>query len=338
MDRDWSAKQVLLGIYLLVVGILLVWLLLKFWPTPLGEPSGAWDKQESVLKYKFQVNDETRFLLLVVLVGALGSYVHAATSFVTYTGTRSFVDSWTWWYILRPCIGMALALVFYLVIRGGFLALSNTSDTEIDLLSLYGMTGIAGLVGLCSKQASDKLREVFDSLFTTGPGKGDEARTDKLGEQLPVEKVMIPHSKMTKIDITDERPEDAVTISELLGLLKGIVTRIPVLDKGGIVKYVIHESLLFKFVAEESLKAAEKNEVFAPANLTLEQFLGSSEMRKLVSGSMAFVPLKATLAEAKAAMMKKDKCRDVFVTESGGQDEPVKGWLTNIEIERYCRT
>ena len=42
--------------------------------------------------------------------------------------------------------------------------------------------------------------------------------------------------------------------------------------------------------------------------------------------------------ELPRAMMKKDKCRDVFVTEAGGKDEPVKGWLTNIEIERYCRT
>ena len=66
-----------------------------------------------------------------------------------------------------------LAVVFYLAVRGGLLAVS-TSTGEI---SPYGIGAIAALVGMFSKQAADKLQEVFDTLFKSA---GDSTRTDKL--------------------------------------------------------------------------------------------------------------------------------------------------------------
>lgn len=81
--------------------------------------------------------------------------------------------SWTWWFILRPFIGMPLALIFYFVVRGGFFTLA--ADT--NAVSSFGIAGLAGLVGMFSKQAIEKLREIFEDIFKiTKP----DQRTDKL--------------------------------------------------------------------------------------------------------------------------------------------------------------
>lgn len=330
-----SGTKTLLGIYLIVLPVLLLGLLLKFWPTPFGVAPEQWDTTEVFLTYVFDLDMQTRFLLVVLLVAGLGSYVHAATSFATYIGNRSFVDSWTWWYILRPPIGVALAMVFYFLIRGGLLVFAD--QIEVDMKDLYAMAGLAGLVGACSKPAGDKLQEIFNNLFRTQQGAGDDARKDKLGEQLPVKEVMIPVNKITKIDITAEKPENKVTVAEFHDLFKGVVTRIPVFDAEGRAKYVIHESVLFKFIANQVRTAPGKDQPFDPTKITLAEFLDAEGVRALVAESMVFVPVTAKLGEAREAMMKKENCRDAFVTTKGTREERVLGWLTNIEIERYCR-
>lgn len=72
---------------------------------------------------------------------------------------------------------MSLALVFYFVIRGGFL---TTSGGAKDI-NPYGIAALAGLVGMFSKQATDKLSEVFGTLFRAAAGEGDEKRSGSLG-------------------------------------------------------------------------------------------------------------------------------------------------------------
>jgi hypothetical protein len=119
---------------------------------------------------------DERLLLLVMVAGILGSFIHGATSLADYVGNETFSRRWTWFYLLRPVIGMALALVFYFVIRGGFLT-TNVGATDINP---YGIAALAGMVGMFSKQATDKLSEVFSTLFKSGSGEGDEKRSDPL--------------------------------------------------------------------------------------------------------------------------------------------------------------
>jgi len=77
--------------------------------------------------------------------------------------SRAFVP----WYIGRPVMGMLLGLVFYFVIKGGLWALVPVDGDPGDTLNLYGLAGIGSLVGLFSKDAIEKLREVFHTLFST---------------------------------------------------------------------------------------------------------------------------------------------------------------------------
>jgi len=155
-----------IGLYIVVLNLLLLYLLLKIWPGTVPIASSAqvqlgWGRWTEITLWL-----ETRYLLIVLVSAALGSYVHLATSFADFLGNRKLVASWAWWYLLRPFIGMALAVVLYFVIRGGLVSgPSSTSGAEI--LSPYGVAALAGMCGLFSKQATDKLREIFENLFRT---------------------------------------------------------------------------------------------------------------------------------------------------------------------------
>lgn len=146
---------------------------------------GGWVRLESTW--------EERLLLLVIVSGALGSYIHAATSFADYVGNKKFRMSWRWWYWLRPFIGIALALVLYFVARGGFLLLVSGGQPSADDINPFGIGALAGLVGMFSKQATDKLDEVFSTLFKAAPGRGDDKRGDSLSGA-PTPQTLAPDS------------------------------------------------------------------------------------------------------------------------------------------------
>lgn len=129
-----------------------------------------------------KVIPSTALLLLVMIAGALGSMVHAATSFGDYVGNRRFYSSWVVWYLLRLIVGVLLALLLYFAVRGGFFS-GNAQSTSVNP---YGIAALAGLGGLFSKQATDKLREVFETMFRVSKTGGDAQRKDDLANPAPV--------------------------------------------------------------------------------------------------------------------------------------------------------
>jgi hypothetical protein len=174
MASSW--EKVALAAYLCVIAALLMYFVIRLWPEA-ATPGGAWNRQVLVFWSSTpiqDVSDDMRLLLLVIVAGGLGSFIHAATSFVDYVGNRRFVRSWMLWYVMRPLIGSALALVLYVAVRGGLLTATAGSQS----VSPFGVAAIAGLAGMFSKQATDKLNEMFTTLFKTS--EGDAARKDKL--------------------------------------------------------------------------------------------------------------------------------------------------------------
>lgn len=151
------------GAYLIALNLVMLYLLFRLWPSQFPLKSEAIAVRLLPGAPELYLGIETRYLLLVVVVWALGSYIHLATSFADYLGNRQFVSSWSWWYILRPFIGMALAIMVYFAARGGLIAGASGAEN----LSPYGVAALAGLAGMFSKQATDKLRETFEELFRT---------------------------------------------------------------------------------------------------------------------------------------------------------------------------
>jgi hypothetical protein len=192
MDNDGLAPRVtriLLGIFFIVLPVALVIMLYGIWPCGPSVP-GHNDAPAPFFGTTWNPVLDHRLMLVVLTTGALGSYVHAATSYASYVGNGQLHQTWVWWYVLRGVIGSVLALVFYFVIRGGLL----TANGGAADLNPFGVAAIAGLVGMFSKQATDKLRETFDNLFRTAPGTGDAQRADKLRPVPPEILQIIPQT------------------------------------------------------------------------------------------------------------------------------------------------
>jgi hypothetical protein len=312
-----------------------------------GEPAGSssvevvTSAEEKPRAMQTHEGREARVIWLVILVGALGSYVHVASSFVTFVGNRKLIQSWLWWYVLRPFVGAALAVIFYFVIRAGLITIV-ADEPEINL---FGAVAIAALTGMFSKNAIDKLGEVFQTVFKTKPRTGgDDVRKDKLASLTPVTEAMIPAHCITSCTLpADEGDgenlitgESKVKINDLLKLAIGVVTRIPILTKDRTVKYVIHASMLYKYVAKKCTEACPVGGAgFDSQALNLQDFLEFERMKDLVVGTLVYVDCDAMVTEAKEKMDKQPNCQDVIVTKTGRSDEPILGWLTNIDIARY---
>lgn len=342
MNQEKSRKEMILpspkftwviGVYLILIATALIYFIFQLWPHFTIDDKGKilYDKALCLFGQRLTIENESRWILIVLLTGALGSYVHAATSFVTFVGNRSLVMSWTWWYILRPFIGSSLALIFYFVIRGGLLS----TGTDAANVSIFGIAAVSGMVGMFSKQATDKLREVFDTLFKTKAGQGDDARADKLGDKIPVKDKMVLPDMMKTFVLPEGKPTSEIKLKEMYDLMKGSITRLPVLDSNKVVKYIIHQSMLYKFFADRSLNV---NETTAdPAEVSFEDFLNDGQIKELISESIVFISQKATMGEAKEKMEAVKNCQDVFVTENGKSTEPILGWLTNVEIGKHLK-
>lgn len=128
-----------------------------------------------------RISREIDLLLLVILAGALGSFLHMAQSFSDFAGNQTLKSSWNWWYALRPFVGSILALLIYAVIRGGLItAASLPAGFDASGFNPYGLIGGAALAGMFSKAATQKLGDVFDTLFQSS--KAAETK-DKLTTQ-----------------------------------------------------------------------------------------------------------------------------------------------------------
>jgi hypothetical protein len=149
--------------------------------TQTEEQREQWAPCASIRPFReeFPLAADVRLLILVLLAGGLGAYVHAGQSYASYMGNREFKKQWTWWYILRIPVGSVLALFVYFTARGGLIT-GTTPTSRTDDVNIFGIMAIAALSGLFSKQVIDKLAEVFDNFFRSEQNAG---RKDKMADQ-----------------------------------------------------------------------------------------------------------------------------------------------------------
>jgi hypothetical protein len=172
-----------LGVFLAGMVVGCMYLLVALWPAV--EAATAEPPTTTVVHlfgFPWRPTPEVVLLLLVAFSSALGGSLHAAISFTDYVGNRRLATSWIWWYVLRVHLGTALAVLFYFALRGGLFSAS----TPTNVINPFGIAALAGLVGLFHKQATDKLRELFDTMFRTAPGQGDDQRGDSIVNPSPV--------------------------------------------------------------------------------------------------------------------------------------------------------
>ena len=151
----------LIGIFYIILIIALGLLVYMLWPQYVTENNESkYVAATSVFGIELDLSLEQRTVILVLITGAIGSFIHSAGSFTNFVGEQRLESTWIWWYILRPFVGVSVAFVFYLVFRGGLL-----TDTHAENLNIYGILTLAALSGLFSDRATLKLKEVFDTMF-----------------------------------------------------------------------------------------------------------------------------------------------------------------------------
>lgn len=171
--RDIVAASTVL---LLLTAALLVVLVQVWPPAPEVSPDGrtrlpARDTTVHLFGWSPRVSRETCLFVVVLAAGALGAIVHALRSLYWYVGNRALRRSWLMMYLTLPLVGALLGLVVYLVLRGG---LTSPTGAATDI-NPYGVTAIAALVGLFSRETAEKLRGVFAALLAPAPAGRDQA-------------------------------------------------------------------------------------------------------------------------------------------------------------------
>lgn len=174
---DWKKGEfwlaVVLVIYLLVIGIGAAALVTINLPTESGgQAVFANDGKGGIVFVPLGAlrSPDQGLALLALFAGIAGSFIHAAQSLSSYIGNKTFKVSWTTWYFLRPWIGGVLGIALYFAIRAGVVSGATTVNPYVVVA--FGILG-----GWFSKTTTDKLQEVFGTLFKTDQ---DEQRLDKL--------------------------------------------------------------------------------------------------------------------------------------------------------------
>lgn len=105
--------------------------------------------------------------LIMFFAGGVGSSVGTIRAYLKHACERRDFDAvYSPWYILRLLTGGLLGLIFYFALRGGLLFLTvNNAEVALESLNVWSLAAIGSLVGLFSKYALEKLREVFVILF-----------------------------------------------------------------------------------------------------------------------------------------------------------------------------
>jgi len=112
--------------------------------------------------------------LIVLFAGMIGAIVRALIYLCWRAGTEKFSITWSWYYLFQPFIGAAMAIVVYVVIRGGF------NGGAIGKGNIYAFAAVAFLTALFSDNAMAKLKLIAESLLVKGDPrpKTDDKKKD----------------------------------------------------------------------------------------------------------------------------------------------------------------
>jgi len=172
------AGIVLLALVILGLLAFAVYCLIAVWPV---QPGVTGSTVSYVAGIRLNLDQEHRLFVVVAVTGALGGLIHSARSLYAYVGDRALLRSWLLFYLSLPFIGAGLAVLFYLILRGGLI---TGSAAEVNF---FGFAAISALVGLFTPEAALKLQEIFTTLLVSTPQERDQLPpgTDSTGEVSP---------------------------------------------------------------------------------------------------------------------------------------------------------
>jgi hypothetical protein len=146
-------------------------------------------------------------------------------------------------------------------------------------------------------------------------------------EKTKVSDAMRPVDKIVALRTKD--PDNAIKLKDqMLDKMSDDKSRLPVLTDNGVVRYIVHRSVIDRFIATRATAGAKPEEI---AELTLADLVAQADVKSAVT-AFGVVGPDDSLALVKQKLDAEPKCQDVFVTEGGQRDKPIRGWLTNNAV------
>jgi len=151
--------------------------------------------------------------------------------------------------------------------------------------------------------------------------------------QKSVESIMYTPYAMTIFKIPDGQKVEEIKMSELKEKLTTYkASRLPIVDAQNRILYMIHESKINKYLMDSTE---------LPLALTLGKFLEDHSERGYTfqeDDTFVIVPQNISIDQAKTKLQEcGSHCKDIFVTQSGSQDEPMIGWIPNVHLLEYLQ-
>lgn len=172
----------------------------------------------------------------------------------------------------------------------------------------------------------DLVRSISQRLSSTSVG-------EKMMPVGAIVKVAIPDGK----SIEDLSLKDINDLFDKAGANGQKISRLMIVDSKGACVAMLHRSIWMEML-NTGAKEAQPVNVAADTlakvlPLKYESRVGST-FKDFITKTIAHVAQDRTVADAKAAMEAKPHCQDVIITGTGKENEPVQGWISNVDISR----
>jgi len=152
--------------------------------------------------------------------------------------------------------------------------------------------------------------------------------TPKTKGENSVDKIMITPYAMTTFKMKNNTI-DNIKIGELKEQCKIYdVSRLPILNSQNQIRYMIHRSRMDSYLLNND------NNI----NLSLKDFLEfNNQMDNENDDSRRFIIISKyiTIEEAQRKLQECKKCKDIFITATGKQDEEMLGWIPDVHLLEY---
>lgn len=117
--------------------------------------------------YLTTVDDLTQLLIYIGCSGGLGSLAYSMFGYIEHLSKDDFDLNYTWWYVVRPFIGIIYGTFAFLFVAGGLMTLSGVStDANLFLTkTVMFYCALAFLAGYAEHQFSLQLKELAEAVF-----------------------------------------------------------------------------------------------------------------------------------------------------------------------------
>jgi len=167
------------------------------------------------------------------------------------------------------------------------------------------------------ESANSQVRQIIDKL-------SPEQRAAE-----PIASIMRKFDVTTHVSLPAAHGEAQVPLTDLRAKLLGDVSRLPVVDAASAPKYMIHGSMIDRYVSGGGKETDTLATFIAECAKTGTSFDADH--------GFVLVSAKDTIQAAKLKLERQTTCQDIFVTADGKPDQPLVGWVSNVRLGKFLQ-